>query len=190
MCIRDRPGGAAVGSGSAHHHRPDQGGDQRVQPRGARPAADVYKRQVLAALRAALGVEGGHSTITQGYGDQIAQGLAQGLENVDSGLFDWGAQALMAAVSQAIDRAFQVESTGWFGSGGATASRFAPLGEAVCKAIADGISSNNGNTQLIQEAITAVADAAFEAAVSQMASGITGSTGEVNAAVELSLIHI
>ena len=103
--------------------------------------------KIMAALRAALGVEEGPSSITQGYGSQVAQGLADGLKEVDSGQFDAGAKAMMDAVAQAIDRAFQVENTGWFGSGGATASRFAPVGAAVCKAIADGIRSNNENKQ-------------------------------------------
>ena len=117
-------------------------------------------------------------------GESVAKGVNDGLNQVTESTFSGGANTLFNAVTSAMNTAFGVAGTGFAGWGEASAGTFQPLGKAVCKAIADGISTNNENTEAVKNAITGIANAAFEAAVTEMSNGITGSTDSINAAVD------
>lgn len=159
--------------------------------KGITGSEDDLEKAVKEAAQAALkkfksefGVENGNSTVTEKYGEQLAAGLNEGLKGVEEKTFKSGANAVLDAVEAALNTAFGVESTGFLGAGGDSATKFKEIGAAVCKAIAAGISSNNNNSDAVKEAITGVADAAYQQAVKEMANGITGGTETVNAAVE------
>lgn len=139
---------------------------------------------VLTTLKTELGVSDGTSTKTKDMGTAVATGISDGLATVTAETFAGGASTLASAVADAINVAFGVEGTGFLGSGGDSAKKFEAIGAAVCKAIADGITNNTQNTEAVKTAITGVANAAYEAAVTEMATGITGSSETVNAAVE------
>ena len=118
------------------------------------------------------------------FGEGVAKGLNDGLNAVTESTFSGGASTVFNAVATALNTAFGVSGTGFMGWGEETAAKFKDIGAAVCKAIADGISSNNSNTEAVKTAITTVANAAYEAAVEEMATGITGGSETVNAAVD------
>ena len=140
---------------------------------------------VLDTFKTELGVGEGNSTKTKAFGEGVAKGLNDGLNAVTESTFSGGASAVFNAVAAALNSAFGVAGTGFAGWGEKTAAKFEDIGAAVCKAIADGISSNNSNTDAVKTAITTVANAAYEAAVEEMATGITGGSETVNAAVDV-----
>lgn len=139
---------------------------------------------VLDTFKTELGVTEGNSTKTKPMGEGIAKGIADGLSASTAETFAGGAAVVANAVTGALNAAFGVEGTGFLGLGGDSAKKFEAIGAAVCKAIADGITNNTQNTEAVKTAITGVANAAYEAAVTEMATGITGSSETVNAAVE------
>lgn len=139
---------------------------------------------VLDTFKTELGVTEGNSTKTKPMGEGIAKGIADGLSASTAETFAGGAAVVANAVTGALNAAFGVEGTGFLGSGGDSAKKFEAIGAAVCKAIADGITNNTQNTEAVKTAITGVANAAYEAAVTEMATGITGSSETVNAAVD------
>ena len=139
---------------------------------------------VLDTFKTELGVTEGNSTKTKPMGEGIAKGIADGLSASTAETFAGGAAVVANAVTDALNAAFGVEGTGFLGSGGDSAKKFEAIGAAVCKAIADGITNNTQNTEAVKTAITGVANAAYEAAVTEMATGITGSSETVNAAVD------
>ena len=140
---------------------------------------------VLDTFKTELGVGEGNSTKTKAFGEGVAKGLNDGLSAATESTFSGGASTVFNAVVAALNTAFGVAGTGFMGWGEASASKFTDVGAAVCKAIASGISSNNANTEAVQTAITTVANAAYEAAVEEMATGITGGSETVNAAVDV-----
>lgn len=139
---------------------------------------------VLDTFKTELGVAEGSSTKTKPMGEGIAKGISDGLSEATAETFAGGAAVVANAVTGALNAAFGVEATGFLGSGGDSAKKFEAIGAAVCRAIADGITNNTQNTEAVKTAITGVANAAYEAAVTEMATGITGSSETVNAAVE------
>ena len=140
---------------------------------------------VLDTFKTELGVGEGNSTKTKAFGESVAKGLNDGLSAATESTFSGGASTVFNAVVAALNTAFGVAGTGFMGWGEASASKFTDVGAAVCKAIASGISSNNANTEAVKTAITTVANAAYEAAVEEMATGITGGSETVNAAVDV-----
>ena len=140
---------------------------------------------VLDTFKTELGVGEGNSTKTKAFGEGVAKGLNDGLSAATESTFSGGASTVFNAVVAALNTAFGVAGTGFMGWGEASASKFTDVGAAVCKAIASGISSNNANTEAVQTAITTVANAAYEAAVEEMATGITGGSETINAAVDV-----
>ena len=139
---------------------------------------------VLDTFKTELGVTEGNSTKTKPMGEGVAKGISDGLAASTAETFAGGAAVVANAVTAALNAAFGVEGTGFLGSGGDSAKKFEAIGAAVCKAIADGITNNTQNTEAVKTAITGVANAAYEAAVTEMATGITGSSETVNAAVD------
>lgn len=138
----------------------------------------------LTTIKTELGIEGESSTKTKAMGEALVSSIGEGLSGASEEDFSPAASQILGAVQSAINSAFGVHGTGFLGTGGNTASVFIGLGESVCKAIADGISANNSNTDAVKQAITGVANAAYEAAVAEMATGLTGGTDTVNAAVD------
>ena len=141
-------------------------------------------QKALTKFKTEFGVTEGNSTKTKPYGEGLAKGINDGLSGVTESTFSTGATNVFTAVGDAINTAFGVSGTGFLGMGANSASKFKAIGEAICKAIADGISSNNNNTEAVKTAITSIANAAYTQAVAEMASGITGGTDTVNAAVD------
>lgn len=138
---------------------------------------------VLTTLKTDLGVADGTSTKTKDMGTAVATGISDGLAAVTAETFSSSASTLASAVTDAINAAFGVVGTGFLGNGGDSAKNFEPIGAAVCKAIADGITNNTQNVDAVKTAITGVANAAYESAVLEMSTGITGGSETVNAAV-------
>lgn len=141
-------------------------------------------QKALTKFETEFGVTEGNSTKTKPYGEGLAKGINDGLSGVTESTFSTGATNVFTAVGDAINTAFGVSGTGFLGMGANSAEKFKSIGEAICKAIADGISSNNNNTEAVKTAITSIANAAYTQAVAEMASGITGGTDTVNAAVD------
>lgn len=150
----------------------------------AKTAAKDAAKKILDTLKTELGVTSGNSTKTKPYGEGVAKGIADGMKGVTESTFSAGVNAIQAAVSNALGSAFGVAGTGFAGMGEQSAKKYEDVGKAICKAIADGINAGSQNTDAVKDAITKVANAAYEAAVGEMAAGITGSEDEVNAAVE------
>ena len=147
-------------------------------------AVQNASQAVLDTFKTELGITEGNSTKTKTMGEGVAKGIADGLAASTAETFTGGAAVVANAVTAALNAAFGVEATGFLGLGGDSAKKFEAIGAAVCKAIADGITNNTQNTEAVKTAITGVANAAYEAAVTEMATGITGSSETVNAAVE------
>ena len=150
----------------------------------AKDAVKNAAKAVLDAMKTELGVAGGNSTKTKSMGEAVARGVADGLSAAQNSTFQAGATAVVNAVSGALNSAFGVSGTGFAGLGGASAKKYQDLGAAVVKAIADGIEAASANTKAITDALVAVADAAYTAAVGQMEKGINGGADSVNAAVK------
>ena len=146
-------------------------------------AVKTAAASVLTILKTELGITDGTSTKTKPMGTAMANGISDGLGAVTTDTFKDGVSTLAAAVANAINAAFGVEGTGFAGWGEKSAKEFEAIGTAVCKAVADGITNNTQNTEAVKTAITGVANAAYTAAVDEMATGITGGSETVNAAV-------
>lgn len=138
----------------------------------------------LDTLKKELGADKDENSKTKDYGKSVLTGIVKGLEGAQESDFRTGANAAMKAVESAVTTAFGVGKTGFLGLGGTGAQKFEDIGKAVCKSIADGINANDNNVDTVRTAITGVANAAYERAVTDMASGITGSSDTVNAAVK------
>ena len=141
-------------------------------------------KTALDALATELGVSEGSSTKTKPYGERVSSGIADGMTAATAETFKAAASSIASAVIEAINGAFGVEGTGFLGLGESGAKQFESVGAAVTKSIADGISNNEGNIEAIKSAITDVANAAYEATVLEMATGITGGSDTVNAAID------
>ncbi|MEG0743121.1 MAG: hypothetical protein RR521_12890, partial [Clostridia bacterium] len=141
-------------------------------------------QKALTKFKSEFGVESGNSTITKPYGTALAGGVNDGLNATTEASFSGGATAMFNAVAAAVNTAFGVSATGFLGTGGNSSKKFEEVGKAICKAVADGITANNNNTEALKTAMINVANAAYTAAVEQMAGGITGGTETVNAAVD------
>jgi len=151
---------------------------------GVKEAARKAAQAALDAIHKVLGTSSGDSTVAKTIGSDLLDGLENGLADIGGTAFASAASAVYKAFSDAINTAFGVESTGFLGTGEKVASKFVALGEQICKALADGISSNNDNAEAVRNAVTGVANAAYEQAITEISGGLTGSTETVNAAVQ------
>ena len=116
---------------------------------------------VLTELRSTMGIAGGTSTVTHGYGLAAAQGMGDGLVNAPESMFSGGAQAVAGDVASALNSAMGIAGTGLLGLGSQSASKFEYVGKAVAQGIAEGISKH---ASLVSAAATKAANSAYDAA--------------------------
>ncbi|NLV59192.1 MAG: hypothetical protein GXY67_10560 [Clostridiales bacterium] len=141
-------------------------------------------KNVLWTMMNEMGIANGTSWKTRDYGKHLVAGVRDGLDETKADAFGGAAGKVYDAVIAALGTAFGVQSTGVLGLGGTSATKFKELGGYVRKAIADGIESSEDNREAVANALTAVANAAYQAAMERMAAGISGGETTVNAAVE------
>jgi hypothetical protein len=122
-------------------------------------------RAVLDKFKAELGVQGNTSTKTKPYGQATATGVNDGIqEKAVEGTFS-AADNLANAAATALNSAFGVGGTGFFGGGEKSASKFEYIGKAVAQGVAKGIKDNEST---ITAAATAAAKAAYGAAAKKL----------------------
>lgn len=123
-------------------------------------------KMVLDTFRTELGVEDGTSSKTKPYGEAVAVGVNDGLNNKSqAATFQKGANAAANAAGDALNSAFGIAGTGLLGWGERQASKFTYIGEAVAAGIAKGI--ENGASK-ISAAATQAANAAYQAACREL----------------------
>lgn len=136
--------------------------------------------KALNKFKTEFGVSDGNSTKTKAYGEKLAKGIDDGLSGVSADTFSDGAENVANAIDGAMDSKLKVKYGG--------SMLFYPVGAKIAQGIAWGLKDNAGdadNIDTIRGAIAGVANAAYEAAVSDISGGLTGSSGTVNAAVSV-----
>lgn len=106
-------------------------------------AAHEAAKHVLQAIRDEFGLgdlNASGNAFTWGMGEQLVDHLVGGLASgANAEKFRAPADAIRKAFEDAINEAFGVQGTGFLGLGEKTASQFKTLGNAVSKAVADGV---------------------------------------------------
>ena len=146
-------------------------------------AITTAAQNAIQAFRDELGAASGPSTKTKEFGQALVDGINTGLSETTSASFAAGIGVVSSALETAINEALGVQGTGFLGMGGNSATKYVGIGQAVIKAIADGIASSDVNSDAIKTALITVVNTAYESAMAEMAVGITGSSDAVNAAV-------